>query len=76
MSDDEKTKDPRKVGDIADALGVELNLYEDDMVTDVLVLAKVVEADGSVRLSYCASDGMSWIERIGLLSAATKMAMP
>ncbi len=68
----------KSVGDIVDGLGVEMSIQEDDMVTDVVVLAKVVEADGSVRLSMGWSQGMSWIERLGILTASmqTDSLMP
>jgi hypothetical protein len=58
------------VGQIVDSLGTSMSIREGDMVTDTIVIAKVVEDDGTVRLSMGWSDGMSWIERLGMLTAA------
>lgn len=55
------------IGELLDGLGVVATLSPDDMPTDALVLLKVVQADGSVRMVSAWSDGMSWIERIGML---------
>jgi hypothetical protein len=41
-----------------------------------LVLIKVVDADGGVRLSLAYSDGMDWITRLGMLTAATASETP
>jgi len=65
-----------KIGQIIDSLGVTSSISGEDMVTDVVVLSKVVEPDGKVRLNACWSDGMSWIERLGMLHAATAMETP
>ncbi|MEV6124390.1 hypothetical protein AB0M23_28435 [Streptomyces sp. NPDC052077] len=35
-----------------------------------IVLMKVVETDGSTRLSMSYSDGLGWIERAGMLRIA------
>ena len=64
------------IADIVESLGVTLSVRDDDLVTDVVVIAKVVEADGSVRLALTWSEGMSWIERYGLLTAATVIDSP
>jgi len=66
-----------QVGSLVDSLGVEIRTLDDgDMVTDVLLIAKVVDAEGSVRLALAWSDGMSWIERLGMITAAQGIEMP
>ena len=35
-----------------------------------MVVLKVIDEDGEVGLSLRSSDGMSWIERLGMLKAA------
>lgn len=58
-----------KIGSLLDSLGIELDLAEGDLVASAVVLCKIVKADGSVTLGYAQSDGMCWIEGIGMLTA-------
>lgn len=62
-----------QLGSIVESLGVTLTLDEGDMVTDVVLLAQVIEADGTVRLGLTWSDGTSWILRNGMLNAAAQI---
>jgi hypothetical protein len=64
------------IGQIIDQRGVRLTLSEGDLVADVVIIAKVVEVDGRVRLALSWSDGMSWIERFGMLHGAVAMEQP
>lgn len=73
MNDDfdfELDLEHRKVGDVVDAQGVLVALGDDDLVGGVIVLTKIIDSDGDVRLSIANSDGLSWLERRGMLSAA------
>jgi hypothetical protein len=64
----------RTVGQIVDGLGVDsASVQPDDLVTDAVVLLKVVNSDGGVSLYTGHSDGMSWIEKIGMLTAAARI---
>lgn len=58
------------LGELIDAQGVSASLYEEDLVAGVVVLLKVVQPDGKVRMSLAWSDGMSWLERVGMLRVA------
>lgn len=60
----------RKIGDLLDSLGVLAELDDDDMVSDALVLLKVVDSHGAVSLCIAQSDGLSWLDQLGLLAAA------
>ena len=60
------------IGNLIDALGVEYTPRDDDLVSGAVVLLKVIQSDGSVRLHSCWSDGLSWIERLGMLRAAER----
>ena len=40
------------------------------------MLLKVVDATGDVRLILAYSDGMDWITRLGMLTAATASETP
>jgi len=57
-----------KVGQLLDSLGVELDIEDSDMVTDVVVLAKVVTEDGTVAVSMAASNERDGILQSGLLA--------
>jgi hypothetical protein len=61
----------RKIGDIADAHGVTIDLEDDDLITDVLVIAKVITTDGT-GLAVAASEGMDWITQLGMIHAAAR----
>lgn len=59
------------VGDILDSLGVELDLDEGDLIASAVVLAKVIKEDGGVTLAYAHSEGICWIETVGLITAGS-----
>lgn len=59
----------RRIGDIIDATGVTLDLADDDLVADVLVIAKVITEHGT-GLAVGVSDGMDWVTQLGMIQAA------
>ena len=59
----------RPIGDVLDSLGIEATLDPDELVAGAVVLLKIVEVDGSTRLSV-AHQGIGWIERVGMLRVA------
>ncbi len=55
--------------------GINLDVSDNTMVTGVVVVATVVHMDtGDVALTLATSDGMSWLEQIGMLRAAERIA--
>lgn len=60
----------QKIGQLIDTLGVEADLDEGDLPTDAFVILKVIKADGTVTLASARSDGLDWITRLGMLTAA------
>ncbi len=58
------------IGPVLDGLGVTIDLADGDLVEDAVVLAKVVDADGDVTLSISSSEGQSWLDQLGLVTAA------
>ena len=68
--------DPKPIGQLLDALGVTSAIAPDDLPVSALVLLKVVNANGDVRLAAAWSDGMDWITRLGMLTAATASETP
>ncbi|MFF9279529.1 hypothetical protein [Streptomyces griseosporeus] len=58
------------IGQLIDTLGVEADLDEGDMPTDAFVILKIVKADGTVSLVNARSEGLDWITRLGMVTAA------
>lgn len=62
------------LGQIVNNLGCTAETLSDGvMVSDAIVLMKCVHPDGSVTLLVSHSNGMSWIERLGMLRAAERI---
>lgn len=64
------------IGPIIDGLGCTTSLEEGDLVAAAVVVMKVIEPNGTVRLSITWSDGLGWIERLGMLRAAERIDLP
>jgi hypothetical protein len=62
-----------KIGQLLDNLGLEVDIDDSDMVTDVVVLAKVVTEDGRVALAMGASNEHDGIMQRGLLGEGLAM---
>lgn len=62
--------DAQPIGGHLDALGITATIADDELLAGALVILKVVQPDGYVRLSVSTSEGLGWIERAGMLSAA------
>lgn len=62
--------DGEPIGDLLDSLGVTYDPDDGDLVASAVVLLKVIDADGVVVLRMCPSDGISWIDKLGMLRAA------
>ncbi|MEU6376800.1 hypothetical protein [Streptomyces sp. NPDC046909] len=63
----------QKIGQLLDTLGVEAHIDEGDLPTDAFVILKVVKADGTVSLSSARSEGLDWITRLGMVTAAQQI---
>lgn len=63
----------QKIGQLLDTLGVTTELDEDDMVSEVFAILKVVQADGSIAISIATTDSLDWINRSGLLHSALEL---
>lgn len=48
----------------------DMGLAEEDMVTDIIILGKVVNPDGRVSISVGMTCKQDWITRDGMLGAA------
>lgn len=63
----------QKIGYLLDSLGITLDLAEDDLITDAVVLIKIVGGEGGVGLGIANSEGCSWLEQLGLITAADQV---
>jgi hypothetical protein len=66
-------REEKPIGDVLDGLGVTAAIEPDALVSGAIVLLKTVLPDGTVRLSVCHSEGLSWIERAGMVRLADAM---
>lgn len=57
------------MGNLLDSLGLDLDLDDGELVAGALVLLKTVDEDGEVGLRVRWSDGLGYLERIGMLHA-------
>ena len=63
----------QKIGQLIDSLGVQADLEDGDLPTDAFVILKVVKADGTVSLAAARSEGLDWITRLGMITAAQQI---
>ncbi len=66
----------QELGELIDQLGVRQQIDPDENVCGAVVLLTVEEPDGHVSLRCAWSEGMTWIERIGVLRAAERAELP
>jgi hypothetical protein len=66
----------RDLGELINELGVKQQIDEDEKVCGAVVLLTIEEPDGHLSLRCAWSEGMSWIERIGVLRAAERAELP
>jgi hypothetical protein len=60
-----------RIGQLLDTLGVEQDLEDGDLISDAVVVTKVVDANGRVSLGIASSESCSWIDQLGMLTAAS-----
>lgn len=54
-------------------LDIAMDLHDGDLVANAVILAKVVGHDGQVGVVIAASEGTSWLDQLGLVTAATQI---
>jgi hypothetical protein len=69
-------RDRRKISELIENLGVSPEVKDGELLAGAVVLLKVVDEDGEVMLRSSWSDGMSWMERVGMLRAAERSELP
>jgi hypothetical protein len=63
------------IGSLIEALGVTYDPDPGELPCAAVVLLKTVDDSGRVGLSLRFSEGMSWIERLGMLRAAERIEL-
>lgn len=61
------------LGSIVDGLGAHWHSDPGDLPTDAVIIVKYVDNEGRVGLRISSTEGISWIERTGMLHIATAM---
>lgn len=61
------------IGSILDGLDISFDLDDGDLMSDALVIAKVLRANGTVSLAITSSDATSWLDRLGMVTAASEI---
>lgn len=64
--------EPTLAGSVVDSLGIKTTLDDGDLVAGGCLLLKVIEPDGVTRLSVWWSDGISWLEKAGIMRIAER----
>lgn len=64
------------LGDLIDSLGITHTPEDGELVAAAVVMLKTIDTEGRVALRLAWSDGMSWIERLGMLRAAEHIELP
>jgi hypothetical protein len=58
-------------GQLLDALGVTLNIKDDQQLTEVVVISKATDfGTGGTNVIISTSDGLDWVAQLGLIHAA------
>lgn len=60
-------------GPIVDGLGITLDIEEDALVSDAVLIAKIVTSDGSTQVAISDSTAMDWLTQYGLIKAAERI---
>jgi hypothetical protein len=61
------------LGEQVDSRGIDLKLSEDDIITDIVVLAECVSPDGKKYLHLAKDEHVNWLKEIGMLTYALEM---
>lgn len=58
------------VGTITDRLNMTCHLADDELVAAAVVVLKVLGPEGQISLRRCRSEGLDWVNTIGILRGA------
>lgn len=64
------------MSDVLQALGINIdNLDKTDLIASAVLLVRVIEEDGSEFVGHYSSDGLSFVEKVGMLRVAERMTL-
>ncbi|MEU5853955.1 hypothetical protein ABZ799_01385 [Nocardiopsis dassonvillei] len=61
------------MGTSLDHLGIDVELEDGDLIASAVLISKIIKPDGTVAIAISDSDGMSWVEQLGLIAAAREI---
>lgn len=61
---------------IVEGLELRLDITEGSLVANAILIAKVIDENGNVGISISNSPGTSWLDELGLVTAAAEMIKP
>lgn len=65
------TTEAKPAGDLINSLGVEITIPEGHLVSDTVLVAKVIGDDGPY-IKVCSNPGLDWITKRALLDIAAE----
>lgn len=60
-------------GPIVDGLGITLDLDEGSLVSDAILIAKVINPEGEPGIAISESEALDWITQYALIKAAERI---
>lgn len=70
---DHEQHDEQPIGDALDNLGITTSLPDGALISNAVVVLKILLPSGATRLAIAYSEGLDWIDRAGLLHVAHAM---
>ena len=59
-----------------EALGINIdNIEPGELIASALLLVRVIDEDGEGYIGHYSSDGLSFVEKVGMLRVAERMTM-
>ena len=65
----------QNLGQLIDALGLQAELEEGELVSGAVIILETIEADGDVTMQIIEDESVSWVKRLGMLKAALEVSM-
>ena len=61
---------------ILESLGIDIdNIGPSDLIASAVLLVRVIEEDGTEFVGHYSSDGLSFVEKVGMLRVAERMTL-
>ena len=63
----------QRIGQMIDSLGVTADIHEGDLYPSVIVIMKVIGADGGSGIIMETSEGCGWLDQVGMMAVASEI---